>query len=77
MFLTRDPRLRLPCLIPGCNRWFKNTTGLACHQRSKHGVDTDPQAVDDAADHTISSSSIGNHDIDPTVHFIPSLSNPI
>lgn len=24
----------LPCLFPGCKRWFKNQTGLKCHART-------------------------------------------
>jgi hypothetical protein len=30
----RVPRPLLPCLFPGCRRWFKNQTGLKCHART-------------------------------------------
>lgn len=38
---TRSPRPLIPCLFPGCSRWFKNPTGLSCHSRSKHKPNTD------------------------------------
>lgn len=51
---ARSPPRRLKCLIPGCKRWFKNLTGLSCHQRSKHNVNADPAT---AASHANSSRS--------------------
>ena len=30
---THFPCPLLPCLFPGCKRWFKNQTGLKCHAR--------------------------------------------
>ncbi|KDQ49060.1 hypothetical protein JAAARDRAFT_143949 [Jaapia argillacea MUCL 33604] len=32
--------LRLPCLFPGCGRFFKNLSGLTQHCNSQHSVDT-------------------------------------
>ena len=31
---TKFSALRLPCDVPGCNRWFKNWSGLTQHKRS-------------------------------------------
>lgn len=36
----------LPCLYPGCKRWFKNQTGLKCHART-HPLDNGSLLVDD------------------------------
>jgi hypothetical protein len=29
-------RALIPCLFPQCNRWFKTSSGLTYHRRSKH-----------------------------------------
>jgi hypothetical protein len=33
---SRSPHPLIPCLFPECNRWFKTTSGLTYHRRSKH-----------------------------------------
>ncbi|KAH0837812.1 hypothetical protein J3R83DRAFT_6013 [Lanmaoa asiatica] len=33
---TENAQLQYPCSIPGCNRWFKNQSGLTQHLHAKH-----------------------------------------
>ncbi|KIK12998.1 hypothetical protein PISMIDRAFT_119757 [Pisolithus microcarpus 441] len=37
-----DSALQLPCDQPGCNRWFRNLSGLTKHKRTTHPSFKDP-----------------------------------
>jgi hypothetical protein len=35
----------IPCLSPGCNRWFRNNSGLTKHTRARHLIAPQQQPV--------------------------------
>lgn len=56
---SRSPRPLIPCLFPECNRWFKTSSGLTYHRRSKHPpVVVDPEYSESSDS---SSNSSGNN----------------